>query len=257
MKVSTSKNKIINYSLATSSILLIILIWTIISSSYQNEMIFPNINQILNAFINILKNTNNINAVLITLLRVLITVIVCFIISIFIVGLYILLPNSIHFFKPLIQIMRSTPLAVISIFIFILIGDKLGPFIITILMSLPITIEGLITSIDEINKDIIDELKTLKGSTIKKITNIYIPIILPFIIMTLIQTLGMSFKVMIMGEYICFTEGSIGFMILESLSIYKSENIIVIIGVLFIISIATEIIVRIIQAKINKTLLLK
>ena len=55
-----------------------------------------------------------------------------------------------------------------------------------------------------------DELKTLKGSTIKKITNIYIPIIFPFIIMTLIQTLGMSFKVMIMGEYICQTDNSIG-----------------------------------------------
>ena len=49
-----------------------------------------------------------------------------------------------------------------------------------------------------------------KGNTIKKITNIYIPIIFPFIIMTLIQTLGMSFKVMIMGEYICQTDNSIG-----------------------------------------------
>ena len=210
MKASTSKNKIINYSLTISSILLIILIWTIISISYQNEMIFPDISQILKAFVNIFKYTPNITSILLTFLRVILTVIICFIISILIVGLYILLPNSIHFFKPLIQIMRSTPLAVISIFIFILMGDKIGPFIITILMSLPITIEGLTTSIDEINKDVIDELKTLKGSTIKKITNIYIPIILPFIIMTLIQTLGMSFKVMIMGEYICQTDNSIG-----------------------------------------------
>lgn len=210
MKASTSKNKIINYSLTISSILLIILIWTIISISYQNEMIFPDISQILKAFVNIFKYTPNITSILLTFLRVILTVIICFMISILIVGLYILLPNSIHFFKPLIQIMRSTPLAVISIFIFILMGDKIGPFIITILMSLPITIEGLTTSIDEINKDVIDELKTLKGSTIKKITNIYIPIILPFIIMTLIQTLGMSFKVMIMGEYICQTDNSIG-----------------------------------------------
>ena len=116
MKVSTTKNKIINYSLATSSILFITLIWTIISSSYQNEMIFPNINQIFKAFVNIFKNTNNINAVLITLLRVLITVLVCFVISIFIVGLYILIPNSIHFFKPLIQILILPQVVLISLF---------------------------------------------------------------------------------------------------------------------------------------------
>lgn len=210
MKDSTIKNKIINYSLTITSILLIIFIWSIISTTYQNEMIFPNIKQIYKAFINIFKDVNNINSILITFARVMITVTACFVISILIVGLYILFPNSLSFFKPLIQIMRSTPLAVISIFIFILIGDKTGPFIITILMSLPITLEGLITSIDEINKDIIDEVKTLKGSILIKIMDIYIPIIFPFIIMTLIQTLGMSFKVMIMGEYICQTDNSIG-----------------------------------------------
>ncbi len=210
MKDSTTKKKIINYSLSISSILLILLIWIIISTSYQNEMIFPNIKQILTAFINIFKSTSNINAILYTLLRVLITVLICFIISILILGLYILIPESIHFFKPLIQIMRSTPLAILSIFIFILIGDKIGPYVITILMSLPVTLEGLITSVDEIHNDIKDELKLLKGSTIIKIKDIYLPIILPFIIMTLIQTLGMSFKVMIMGEYICQTNISIG-----------------------------------------------
>lgn len=251
MKASTTKNKIINYSLTVSSILLIVLIWSIISISYKNEMIFPNINQILNAFINIFKSTNNINAILITFLRVIITVIICFIISILIVGLYILIPNSIHFFKPLIQIMRSTPLAVISIFIFILIGDKLGPFVITILMSLPITIEGLITSVDEINKDIIDELKTYKGSTIIKIKDIYIPIIFPFIIMTLIQTLGMSFKVMIMGEYICQTDTSIG-KILYGIKANLEMDSLIAYGILIVLVVSIiELIIKEIKKSLN------
>ena len=251
MKASTSKNKIINYSLTISSILLIVLIWSIISISYQNEMIFPNINQILKAFINIFKNINNINAILLTFLRVIITVIACFIISILIVGLYILIPNSIHFFKPLIQMMRSTPLAVISIFIFILIGDKLGPFVITILMSLPITIEGLITSVDEINKDIIDELKTLSGSTIKKIKEIYIPIIFPFIIMTLIQTLGMSFKVMIMGEYICQTDNSIG-KVLYGIKANLEMDSLIAYGILIVLVVSIiELIIKQIKKSLN------
>ena len=50
----------------------------------------------------------------------------------------------------------------------------------------------------------------LKGNIFIKIIKIYLPIIFPFIVMTFIQTLGMSFKVMIMGEYLCQTKDSIG-----------------------------------------------
>lgn len=210
MNFSISKNKIAKYSLFISSILLILLCWIIISNYYQNEMIFPSIKNIIEAFFDIFKNLNNLQAIGFTFYRVICTVVCSFIISCLIIGLYILIPDSIHFFKPIIQIMRSTPLAIISIFIFILIGDKLGPYIITILMIIPVTIEGMLTAVDEVNHDIIDELKLLKGSTIKKIIYIYLPIIKPYLIMTLVQTLGMSFKVMIMGEYICQTNHSIG-----------------------------------------------
>ena len=106
--------------------------------------------------------------------------------------------------------MRSMPLAVISIFIFILIGDRIGPYIITILMSLPVVLEGMMTSVDQINSDIIDEVKMLPGRIGQKIKSVYLPIVFPYVMMCLIQTLGMSFKVMIMGEYICQTSTSIG-----------------------------------------------
>ena len=122
MKDSTiSKNKYIKYFLSTSSILFLILIWFIISSVYQNDMIFPNIDKIILAFFNIFKESSNILAVVYTILRVLFTVLICFLISFIIVILYVAIPKSIYLFKPLIQIARSTPLAVISIFIFILI----------------------------------------------------------------------------------------------------------------------------------------
>lgn len=211
MKASTiSKDKYLKYSLSITSILFLIFLWFIISTIYQNDMIFPNIDRIFLAFINIFKSTSNIQAILNTILRVLFTVVICFLISFIIVILYVIFPKSVYFFRPLVQIARSTPLAVISIFIFILIGDKMGPYFITILMSLPVAVEGLLTSIDEIPKDIIEELKMLKGNIFIKIIKVYIPIIFPFIIMTFIQTLGMSFKVMIMGEYLCQTSRSIG-----------------------------------------------
>ena len=210
MRHSTTNKRILSYSLLISSFLFLILIWTLVSIYYNNDLIFPSINQIIQAFFGIFKESTNMKALFLTIMRVIVSVIVCFILGFLILSIYIIWPTSLTFFRPIIQIMRSTPLAIVSIFIFILIGDKIGPYIITILMSLPVVVEGLITSSGQINKEIIDEVKTLKGSTFLKIKSIYLPIIFPYIMMTLVQSLGMSFKVMIMGEYICQTPNSIG-----------------------------------------------
>ena len=210
MKDSTIKNKIINSSLIATSILFIIIVWSILSLSYDNELIFPNISDILNQFIYVITSKESLLAITLTILRVIVSVLFCFIIGFIILVIYIIVPKSIYFFHPFITIMRSTPLAVVSIFIFIIMGADIGPYVITLLMTCPLVIEGLIVSYDEINKDIIDEVKTLEGSVIKKIFNVYIPIIFPYIIMTFVQSLGMSFKVIIMGEYICQTKNSIG-----------------------------------------------
>lgn len=226
MKDSISKNRIISSTLYLSFFLVLAFGWILISTYYDNDLIFPSFNQIFKAFINIFKDSESLKALGYTILRVIISVIICFLIAFMIIIIYIICPNSISFFKPLIQIMRSTPLAILSIFIFIIIGDKLGPYLITILMSLPVTFEGLFVAINEIDKDIIDEVSTLEGSKMMKISKIYIPIISPYIMMTLIQTLGMSFKVMIMGEYICQTKNSIGKILYSVKSLLEMDYLI-------------------------------
>lgn len=210
MKDSTFKNKVLETIFSVSSLLIILFIWIIISTIYKNDLIFPSVISILKALGQIIFNLSSLKVIFMTILRVLISVAICFLMGFMISGIYIYSKTSLAFFRPIINIMRSMPLAVISIFIFILIGDKLGPYLITILMSLPVVIEGLITAIDNIEPSLIDEVKMLKGSTLTKITKVYIPIIMPYVLMCLIQTLGMSFKVMIMGEYICQTNNSIG-----------------------------------------------
>lgn len=226
MKASISKNRVISSSLYVSFFLFVIFGWLIISSYYDNDLIFPTLSKILEAFVNIFKSTESLKALGYTILRVIISVVICFLVGFLIIILYILFPLSVSFFKPFIQIMRSTPLAIISIFIFILIGDKIGPYIITILMSLPVVFEGLFVATNEISKDIIDEVSTLSGSKLRKIKDIYLPIIMPYIMMTLIQTLGMSFKVMIMGEYICQTKDSIGKILYSVKSLLEMDYLI-------------------------------
>lgn len=210
MRSSTTKNKVIKIIFSSSAILFVLFTWTIIAIVYENDLLFPNILEIIKRFFLLFTNKSSLINVLSTCLRVVICVTLCLLIGIVITMLYIAWPNTIYFFRPLIRIMRSMPLAIISIFIFIILGSKIGPYSITILMTLPVVFEGLITGIDQISKDITDDLSLLTGETKIKINQVYLPIIKPYITMSIIQALGMSFKVLIMGEYICQTNKSIG-----------------------------------------------
>ena len=206
MKASITKNKILSITFATSSILLLLLFWIILTNIYNNSLIFPSIGQIFTSMKEILSSISSLKAIGMTILRSIIAVAICLVICLLITSLYVAYPLSVNFFKPLIRIMRSVPLAILSIFIFILIGSKKGPYVITILMTLPVVFEGLILGVNEIPEGITDELKMLNV----KIIDIYIPMMKPYIIMSIVQALGMSFKVLIMGEYICQTKNSIG-----------------------------------------------
>lgn len=210
MKISTHKRKVVAGSLSISAIVCIVLGWMILSNVYQNEYTFPSIFHIFKSLGEILSTPSDLKAIGMTILRAILSVIITVGIGIIITSIYMICPITISFFNPIIRIMRSVPLAVISIFILILAKEKTQPYFITILMTLPVVFEGLITATNEIGHEIIDEMRLLKGSIFIKIRKIYIPIIFPYIMMTIIQALGMSFKVLIMGEYLCYTNVSIG-----------------------------------------------
>ena len=210
MKTSTFKRKIVSSSLSISAILCILFIWIILSNIYHNEYTFPSIFQIFKNLGEIFSTPSDLQAIGMTVLRAILSVVITLGIGIIMVSIYIICPVSLSFFVPIIRMMRSVPLAVVSIFILILAKHTMQPYFITILMTLPVVFEGLITSVDEINNEIMDEMKLLKGNIFVKIKSIYLPIITPYIIMTIIQALGMSFKVLIMGEYLCYTKMSIG-----------------------------------------------
>ena len=255
MRHSITKKRILSSSLFVSSFLVIVFFWMILAIIYDNDLIFPNINQIAIAFIHIFKEIDNIIALLLTISRVIISVMISFLLGFFVLIIYILFPSIMAFFNPIIQIMRSTPLAVLSIFIFIIIGDKIGPYVITVLMTFPVVIEGLLTATKQINKDVMDEVKTLQGSSLKKIVYIYIPIIFPYIMMTLIQSLGMSFKVMIMGEYICQTDDSIGKILYGVKSNIEMDSLIAYGILIVIIVVVLELFIQMIKKHLLRNVL--
>lgn len=213
MKISTRK---IIY--AVISVTALLLIWELIVLLKDQPLIYPGIIQIVKNLISKL-NLDTLKLVGYTLLRTTISILIVVVVTLIITFLYLIDRNTISFFTPVINIMRSTPLVVISLFIFLLF-DRIGAYIITILVILPVAVEGVKTAVDGIDKNLLDDLKLISPSMFKSIIYVYIPLIKDYLIMVFVQVFGLGFKVMVMGELFCYTKNSIG----KELSLLKNAE---------------------------------
>ena len=213
MKTSTLK-KIIFSSITC---LLLLIVWEVLATIKNEPMIFPHLSDIGVTFIK-LMNIKTLKIVSFTLSRVVISVVISSVISLIIGMLYIWKKETYSFFSPIITSMRSIPFIIISIFLVILFSEAISPLIITILVILPISVEGIITSINNIDPVLKDDLRMMNITPLKSMFLIYIPLIKEYILMIFIQAFGLGVKVMIMGEFFAYTKVGIG----RTLSAIKS-----------------------------------
>lgn len=231
-------------------IFFIFILWTIISLSQNNEFIFPNIFQIFNAFSKLILEKEILISSLFTLLRVLLVCIISFIISSIIALIYVLNKETIFLFKPMLILLKASPLAIISVYLWIALGAEIAPYLITLLMVLPVMIEGLIASINNIDQIYIDALKLEKVSIFKKFYYVYLPMILPYIIMSFLQTFGLGIKVMIMGEYICQSNNSLGQIIYILKQNLAFDQLLALLILILIIVFLVEFLIKTISKKL-------
>ncbi len=251
MRISTLKKTLY----ACITILLLIGIWEIYAFIRNEPTIFPHLPMITKSFVG-LFNLNNLQTLGITLLRITISVTVSFVISLLIGLLYIWKKDTIYFFKPIISIMKTIPLAVISVFLWIIFNGGVAPYIITTLIIVPISVEGVIASIDGIDKVLIEDLKMINTNMFKSLIYVYIPLIKDYLIMIFLQTFGLGLKAMVMGEFICQTKNSVG----KIISITKSSvgygsgmSELIAWGILLVLLVVLiELVIKLIVKKINK-----
>lgn len=200
------------YSLGIISIVSIFLLWQIVVVIKDDSFIFPSVFEILKSSFNIITSKTDLFVLGNTLLKLIIVIVISLLLAGIVAFIYIIFPSSIYYFRPIINILKAAPFAVISIYIFYAFYEtkEIAPSIVTFLVVLPLSFEGLIGAIDNIDKNLTDDLKMLEIDTFKKFIFVYIPICVPFIVTTLLQSFGLGLKVMIMSEFMSQVDGTIG-----------------------------------------------
>ena len=207
-----------NYSFLVSGILVIFLIYFLISY-FGNEFVFPSISSIFLEFGKFFYSYKEATYLLFSFLRVILSVIISFVISLFLTFLFVLYKPLLNFFKPILYIFKVAPLAAITMFLFISAPTYLVPFIVSSMILIPLFLEANITSISNINKDILDDLALLEANVFVKFFKVFLPMIFPYIIMSLLQGFGLCFKIVVMSEYLILQDNSLGILI----STYKDS----------------------------------
>lgn len=250
MQKKTSCNNYINLIIYISGIILLLVIWSIISA-VKDSFLFPNLIEISKSLTNILSKIDTYKMLFITVGRIIISLGISYAISLIILMIYYFYKPSINLFRPTLTIMKSMPLIIITLFIWLIMPVYNGIYVVCIFMTLPLIVESLVSGIDTIDSEITDYLKLDTNKSIKSLIFIQFPLIKNNFMLSLFQTLGLSFKVMIMSEYIFNIKNSIG-KDLSSIKANLEVNYLIAWAIIIIILVSIiEFILKKLRNKIN------
>lgn len=241
-----------NYKYILLSVLFIILLWTVSSLIIDNSLVLPGISEVILSLKEILSTSTTYLIILLTIVRLILVVLVSLVIAFILAILSYLSDKFESFIKPLFVILKTIPVIAIIVLLLITFGSKTSPYIMTSLVVLPIMYEGLLTSLKNINKELIDDVKTLSNTNWMVLKDFYFPIILNFIMMTLVQSFGIGLKVMVMGEFIAQPNRSIGYILQLERSNLNSSAILAWSVILIILVLLFEILVLKLSERFKK-----
>lgn len=235
------------------------LLWFILSLSINNENVIPSIPKVAISLVDILKVGNSYIMILSTILKLIGTVIISLVIAALLASLSLLSTRFTYFLKPLIIIMRTLPVAaMIMILLVVFFRQNVryqGTMVVSSFVIIPVMYEGILAGFKGIDKSIKDEVKLISNSNIKTIYYINLPLALPYIFVSIIQSLGLGLKVMIMSEVIMLPTNSIGKAISEYASWGELDDVFAWSIILLILVVLFDILLKHIRNKIKGALI--
>ena len=205
-------NKFILFTLGT---LFVILLWVICSLLFdKNGAIFPNPILTMEKFGQILTEPYTYKCLGYTFLRMLIGFSLSFIVALLFGVLAGNNENIYQFFKPLMVVIKSVPTVALVFLFIVLIEPKNAPILVVFVVCFPILYEGVVGGIKNVNKDLIEASKVDGANIVKSTLFIKLPMAVPYIVVSMISSFALSFKIEIMAEVITgYTRNGLGSVI--------------------------------------------
>ena len=231
-------------------ILFILLVWFFASRIVDNSIVIPKISEVLQALGSLLQTKQTYVVIFNTISRLILTVSISFVLALFCSILAGSITRVKDFLKPIMTLMRTTPVAAVIIILLMIFGNIKSPYIITSLVILPIMYEGILVSFENIDQGIIDEVKMLSNLNFRVVKEVYLPIVTPQILSTLVATIGLGLKVMVMSEFIAHPNNTIGYVMLQEKNFLEMDYVFAWTIILVVFVLLVEELLKIIKTKL-------
>ena len=220
-------------------VLFVFVLWEVAKISYNNDYIVPGVEQTLSSLFKLLTEVYTYNVLVHTFFRLIISVFTCLIFSIILALLSIVSTRFKSFIRPIITLFKTLPIAVLIILLLVMLKGNSLYYIVGVVI-LPLIYEAIIKGFESIDKNIVDEVKMLSNVNLTVVKQIYLPLTLPHVFTSLLQSFGLGLKVLVMAEFIANAKHSIGYEIMlykdhyNDMSFVYAWSIILILFVLFV-----------------------
>ncbi len=192
------------------SILLFLFFWILLIELIDNPLLMPSLNAVFISILNILTSWMMIQVILMTMFRLLIAILISLFLGVLLGILSGVIPKVSWLIKPYVTVLRTIPVISIIVILLVLFGFTVAPYVITFLMVFPIIYQAAYEGIRHMDQELKDVYR-LETSDLKlAIRYLYMPLITPYVTLSILQSFGLGLKVLVMAEYLSQTRNSIG-----------------------------------------------
>ena len=203
------------YFLFFLGFLFLIGVWFLVSAIVDiNSMVFPSPWDTFKLMFQLLGQKKTYGYLGFSIVRLIVGFFISFLLA-FLLGIIVNNNEGLYnFFTPIITFFNAAPTATFVFLFLVLFGGRNAPALVVIVMTFPILYESIVSAIKSTNENVLEAAKIDGASKFKTLFKVQIPLGIPFIVLGLVSTFGMAFKVEIMAEIITgITKGGIGTMI--------------------------------------------
>lgn len=202
--------------ISLSSLISLLIIWYIIYLIIDHPILMPSVSDTVYAGIDLLKSVDTWHAFGITLVRLSIGVGISFLLAI----VLSFISYKVHvieiFLNPYMMLFKTIPLVSVIIIIFVLLHFSIAPYVITFLMVFPIMYQAFLSGLKQIDQTYIDVFSLESNQLKPSITYLYYPMTRPFILLGLLQSIGLGIKVLVMAEFLTQSQNGIGRLLYDA-----------------------------------------
>ena len=143
-------------------------------------------------------------------------------------------------FRPLMTIIKSTPVASFIILALVLIPTGSVPSFTVLLMVLPVFWTNVYTGATQTDRSLLEMAQVFRLSRSEQLRSIYIPSVMPYFTGALTSGIGLAWKAGIAAEVICVTRDSIGKGLYQSKIYMMTEDLFAWTAVVIVLSLILE-----------------